>query len=399
MRILVLSNLYPPRVLGGYELVCEGVVDHLREAGHRVEVLTAAGDPVPGQEHVRRELTLYIDGGAPEEPHPALRFGNEVADHRALRDVDDWDVALVFHPVGLAKSLLTALHERGPVGYVLGDVWPAWDLANDTWLGRLHPEGPPGTPPEGVRRLKHPSLVARALAPLARRRGVPTEWPDLFARGHWWANSEWTLAQLTEGKGLPLADPRVIRHGIPLEEFPRRAAEPGGRRLLYVGRISPQKGIDVALDALGRLDGAELTLVGAPDPAYAASLSLPPGAELRDPVPRAQLAAIYAEHDVVLFPVLWNEPLGLVPLEAMAVGVPVIATGTGGSSEYLAHERNCLLVEPGDADALAAAAGRVLADAELRRTLVANGRETAEANSMDATAAGIEAAARSLAGR
>lgn len=398
MRILVLSNLYPPRVLGGYELVCEGVVEHLRRAGHRVQVLTAAGEPIRGQGHVRRALSLYIDGGAPKEPHPAPRFRREVADHRALRAMDGWDVALVFHPVGIAKSLLTALHERGPVGYVLGDVWPAWDLADDTWLGRLHPEGPPGTPSRGVRRLRYPSLVARALAPLARRLGVPTEWPDLFAEGHWWANSQWTLAQLTERKGLPLADPRVIRHGIPLDEFPQRAAEPGGRRLLYVGRISPQKGVDVALAALGRLPGAELTLVGAPDPEYAAGLSLPDAAELRGPVQRARLAEIYAAHDVVLFPVLWNEPLGLVPLEAMAVGVPVVATGTGGSSEYLVHERNCLLVEPGDPDALAAAADRVLADDGLRRTLVAHGRETAEENSMDATAAALEAAAAELAG-
>ena len=57
---------------------------------------------------------------------------------------------------------------------------------------------------------------------------MPTEWPDLFAEGHWWANSEWTLAQLADRKALPLADPRVIRHGIPLDEFPARAATRAG---------------------------------------------------------------------------------------------------------------------------------------------------------------------------
>ena len=398
VRFLVLSNFYPPRVLGGYELVCEGVVDHLRRSGHEVQVLAADdGDPVPGQDHVHRELTLYIEDAHPKQPHPVPRLPREIADHRALAAMDDWDVALVFHPVGLAKSLLTTLHERGPVAYVLGDVWPAWDLANDTWLGRLHPGGPPGTPEHGIRGLKYPSMLARALAPLARRRGVPTEWPDLFAEGHWWANSEWTLAQLADRKALPLADPRVIRHGIPLDEFPARAADPGGRRLLYVGRITEQKGVDIALRALEKLPGAELTLVGAPDPDYVAGLELSAAAELREPVARDRLAAIYAEHDAVLFPVRWNEPLGLVPLEAMAVGVPVVATGTGGSSEYLVHERNCLLVEPGDADALAAAADRLFEDEALRRTLVAHGRETAEANSMEATATGIEAAAREIA--
>ena len=113
-------------------------------------------------------------------------------------------------------------------------------------------------------------------------------------------------------------------------------------------------------------------------------------------MPRGELASVYAEHDVVLFPVRWNEPLGLVPLEAMSVGVPVIATGTGGSSEFLVDGLNCLLVEPGDAEGLAEAVDRVLTDHEVRRTLVANGKETAEQNSLAVSAAAIEAAARAV---
>jgi len=359
-------------------------------------VLTSAGGAAPGQEHVTRGLTLYIEGALPREPHPALRLRREVSDHRALSEVADWDLALVFHMVGLSKSLLAELHERGPVGYVLGDVWPAWDLVNDTWLGRLHPEGPPGTPERGVRRLRHPSYVARALAPLARRLGVPTRWPDLFRDGHWWANSQWTLSQLVERKSLPLAHARVIRHGIPLDQFPPRSGEPGGRRLLYVGRLTRDKGVDVALDALEHLPDSTLTLIGAPDPEFIQSIDLPRRADLREPMPRGELASVYAEHDVVLFPVRWNEPLGLVPLEAMSVGVPVIATGTGGSSEFLVDGLNCLLVEPGDAEGLAEAVDRVLTDHEVRRTLVANGRETAEQNSLAVSAAAIEAAARAV---
>jgi glycosyltransferase involved in cell wall biosynthesis len=125
-------------------------------------------------------------------------------------------------------------------------------------------------------------------------------------------------------------------------------------------------------------------------------LRLPSEADLQRPVPRERLAAVYAAHDVVLFPVRWSEPLGLVPLEAMAVGVPVVATGTGGSSEYLIHEQNCLLVEPGNAEALAAAAQRVMGDEVLRQTLVAKGRETAERNSLETSAAAVEAAAEEV---
>ncbi len=56
--------------------------------------------------------------------------------------------------------------------------------------------------------------------------------------------------------------------------------------------------------------------------------------------PREWLPKVYADADAVVFPVTWNEPWGLVPLEAMAVGRPVVATGTGGSAEYLRDGEN-----------------------------------------------------------
>ena len=94
--------------------------------------------------------------------------------------------------------------------------------------------------------------------------------------------------------------------------------------------------------------------------------------------PRERLAAVYADADAVLFPVQWDEPWGLVPLEAMAVGRPVIATGTGGSAEYLSHERNCLIYEPRNSPrALADAVNRLAADASLRERLRDGGLATA----------------------
>jgi len=94
-------------------------------------------------------------------------------------------------------------------------------------------------------------------------------------------------------------------------------------------------------------------------------------------VSRRELAAAYAAADAVVFPVEWGEPWGLVPLEAMAVGRPVIATGTGGSAEYLADGHNTALFKPGDADALAARIAELAASPPLRERLRAGGRETA----------------------
>src|SRR5207237_9395128 len=106
---------------------------------------------------------------------------------------------------------------------------------------------------------------------------------------------------------------------------------------------------------------------------------------------RHGLAARCAEADALLFPVLWDEPFGLVPIEAMACATPVIATGTGGSAEFLEHEANCLLVPRGDARALAAAVQRLAGDHELRTHIVAGGLRTASELTIDKMADALEA--------
>ena len=89
------------------------------------------------------------------------------------------------------------------------------------------------------------------------------------------------------------------------------------------------------------------------------------------------LVEAYGDADAVVFPVVWEEPWGLVPLEAMGRGRPVVATGRGGSGEYLRDGENCLLFEAGDAGELAAALQRLADDPELRRRLREGGLATA----------------------
>jgi glycosyltransferase involved in cell wall biosynthesis len=92
---------------------------------------------------------------------------------------------------------------------------------------------------------------------------------------------------------------------------------------------------------------------------------------------RAEIVEAYGRADAVLFPVRWQEPWGLVPLEAMGRGRPVVATGRGGSGEYLRHEHNCLLFAADNADSLAAALRRLEGDDALRARLRRNGLDTA----------------------
>ena len=92
---------------------------------------------------------------------------------------------------------------------------------------------------------------------------------------------------------------------------------------------------------------------------------------------RAELPAEYEASDVVVFPVTWEEPWGLVPIEAMALGRPVVATGRGGSGEYLRDGENALVFPPSEAPALAAAVRRLADDPALRTRLREGGLATA----------------------
>jgi glycosyltransferase involved in cell wall biosynthesis len=153
--------------------------------------------------------------------------------------------------------------------------------------------------------------------------------------------------------------------------------------LLYAGRVDETQGVATLGDALAGMPGFSLRVVGdAQSPEFDSALrerARAAGIDVvfRPAVPRSELAREYAEADAVVFPVEWFEPWGLVALEAMAVGRPVVATGRGGSGEYLRHEQNALLFPAGDVAALREALTRLAADAALRERLRAGGFETA----------------------
>jgi glycosyltransferase involved in cell wall biosynthesis len=177
-------------------------------------------------------------------------------------------------------------------------------------------------------------------------------------------------------------------------------AEPWAWRLLYVGRIDERKGIDTAIRALEQLpEEATLTVVGSGDEDVERRLRALADERVRFTgiVPREQLPAVYAGADVVLFPVRWREPWGVVPLEAMGIGRPVVATGRGGSGEYLRDGENALLFDAEDPAALAERIQRLATDEQLRERLRSNGLETARRHTAAAHDARVTAILEGLA--
>jgi glycosyltransferase involved in cell wall biosynthesis len=137
--------------------------------------------------------------------------------------------------------------------------------------------------------------------------------------------------------------------------------ESGVLRLLYVGLVHPCKGVHIVLESLDRLWNqlripCHLDIVGpARDAIYrdrlialARSRGISDRVSFCGPVPFKDIPQCYRDHDVLVFSSVEFERFPLVILEAMASGLVVVSTLTGGHREYLHHGRNCLICRPGD---------------------------------------------------
>jgi glycosyltransferase involved in cell wall biosynthesis len=380
IRVLVLSNMYPPHHLGGYELSCRDVVERLRARGHEVTVLTTTmrvpGVSDPPGEHasgVRRELQMYLRDGELWSPPLRRRLRVERENHaaleRAVREVRP-DVVSVWHMGAMSLGLLTSLAERDiPLVYAVCDDWLIYGPDLDRW-SRLFLR----------RRARLPARLVRAAT------GVPTLLPDLGRTGSFLFVSDVTRRAAAAWSRWRYPDSTVVFSGIDTGDFP--LAEPDERpwrwRLLFVGRIDERKGIYTTLDALSRLPSeATLTIVGRASERERARLDAAvadrnlSGRVTVTEGDRSELRRHYLDADAVVFASEWEEPFGLVPVEAMACATPVAATGVGGSGAFLVDGVNCVRFEPGDAAALAAAVERLAGDPALRRRLVDGGLHTA----------------------
>lgn len=171
--------------------------------------------------------------------------------------------------------------------------------------------------------------------------------------------------QAEEVLDLPAGSVAVTHLPLPLDMEPSPLPS-GPPRLLAAGRASREKGFDVLLDALARPDAAawHATVVAdgpeRPDLERRAA-ALGDRVRLLPLVPRRELFALMADHHAVVVPSR-SEGLGLVAVEALALGRPVVASDVGGLPDVVIPGDDGLLVPPGDADALAAALGRLGAD-------------------------------------
>jgi len=372
VRILMLAQFYPPTI-GGEEQHVRGLAVALAARGHEVAVATLWHEGLPEYEvdegvrvyrirgALQRARGLFSESGrrhAPPFPDPGATW--------ALREVVRRERPDVVHAHNwLVRSFLPIKTQSGaPLVMTLHDYSLVCARKN------LMYHDAPCSGPAPVKCL----VCASDHYGVAK--GVPTALANAVM-GHveHAAVDMYIAVSRATAAGCRLANGpwpyRVIPNFIPDDVAERRDDAhplldrlPADGYLLFVGDLNRRKGVDVLLQAYARLAGAPpLVLIGRE--CVDTPTQLPPNVVMLHSWPHDAVMAAWRRSSVALAPSVWPETFGIVALEAMALGRPVIASRIGGLADLIVDDESGFLLPPGDVDALRATLARMLASPEL----------------------------------
>lgn len=369
VRILVVNSLYPPNYVGGYELGCKDAVDALLARGHNVTVLTSSYGNTSQivEDHVHRKFFVSY-GKTSLLKIPYREWINQRLFRTYCSELRP-DVVFFWKLTDISLGLPTIARELGCATcyYVFDDWLASWH--KDQWVTLI-----------GRSRVRAIYRLIAKLLYLKNLQEIPSVENVIFASNY--------LRKLTEACVGTIHNSAVIPWGVEPGIFTcsSTSEESEPRRLLYVGQIVRHKGVHVAIEAVSRLIAqhgkmVSLTIVGdvRQDPAYynqlreiVARSRLDDFVKFTGKIERETLPSVYGKHDILVFPSLWDEPFGITPLEAMACGLVVVGSGTGGSRETMVDGWNALLYDKEDAQACADQILRLLNDRVLFSILKKN---------------------------
>ena len=326
MKILTVTNYYPPYYIGGYEIACKETMDFLIGRGHEVTVLASNYGSSKSQTYIKREMHLISYPNNPrlkrmrEEHYNYKRVKNAIEEHKP-------DLVYFWSLKGIGLGVVEAADNANiPKVFEIGDFWMQGflDYANpNSWKQKL-----------------------KSLLPFTHTKPVKIEpvicvskWIEKEMKERYHTTHSYTIYNATY---IP---PKPIFQDNHTMKF------------IFAGRIVEEKGLDLAIEALKLFKqnypniDFELNIYGDGDEAYihqCKALAQPIEEKIHFKGKIKHKEKIYTNGSILLMPTRMREPFGLVVIEAMVHGCIVIATNAYGPGEIIKHEKNGLLFEPED---------------------------------------------------
>lgn len=376
IRILICSSFFPPHYLGGAELIAYKQAKILQQMGHDVRVFSGR----LGGQWFRTHRVTHENGpfqitrvslSAQDISGTSWDFNSPDIRREFCRTLDKFtpDVVHFHNIVGLSIGLIDECYQRRiPTVMTLHDYWGI--CFKNTLLknsGNICKQG--GLVCLDCRemlagRLPLPSPVRNAHILFALRQVDRLITPSRYAAAQYAAN------------GIPNGKIMVIHNGIDAENFAPDQRSPAKLTLGFIGHLGKHKGLDVLLHALSLMDASQVRLlvVGTGEDAerfrtFCHERGLDPFVTFCGQVENRRIATLYQQIDVLVVPSVWPENSPVTITEAMASGIPVIASDVGGIGELVEDGVTGYLIPLRDSLAIAERIGRFLARPELLKTM------------------------------
>ncbi|ABN56626.1 MULTISPECIES: glycosyltransferase family 4 protein [Methanoculleus] len=353
MKIAIIVSNFPPKWLAGTEIATYHMAEHLAQHGHEVHVITSLDEGLPEESCEKGFHTHRL-------PRVRIRFVGVFAFWvniiRTLRKINPG----IVHAQGLGSGMPALLSNR-----LMKNPYVIYGRGSDVYL------------PDWFNKLTAKGILKNASAVIALTEHMKDSMQAIYSR-----------------------DVVVVPNGIDLNENAEREAERGdpGKRVLFVGRLHPVKGVRHLLQAMSivhqDLPEAKLILVGDGDErehleTLTDSLGIRECVEFVGKVPHERVQDYMNQVEAFVLPSL-SEGFPVTILEAMACGLPVVATRVGGIPDIIEDGTNGYLVDAMNQERMAEALLKVLRNEPLRKDISNNNREKAEKYRWEAVAAELE---------
>ncbi|MEY2487244.1 MAG: hypothetical protein QOH39_2892 [Verrucomicrobiota bacterium] len=369
MKVLLIND-YSIRQ-GGAEILILNLRDGLRRLGHDARLFTSSAG-----ENNETSTADYTCLGTTSSLRTLLQSANPWAHLRLRRVLTEFQPDVVHVKMFLTQlsPLILPLLRKIPALYHV--VWyrPICPLGT-----KMLPDGSSCYSPPGLVCYRSGCLPLRDWVPLMFQMKLWRRWRGVF--------------DLIVANSAPVKR-RLLAEGIAPVEVVGNGVSPHHARtsfsqiptVAFAGRLVPEKGVDVLVRAFAavrrQLSAAKLIICGeGPErPAIeqlVSDLGLTDAVSMPGHRPNDEVARIFEIAWVVAVPSIWEEPFGQVAIEAMMIGVAVVASAGGGLTEIVRDGQTGFLVPPHNPDALAAALLRILGDAALAEKLGRAGNEVA----------------------